>query len=79
VSTSADTVREQFIVAGTPDIIGPLLAILTADPETTVTSVSGPATQPERLSVAIAPGRAMALSAALEGLVLIEPDAPLSP
>ena len=49
-----------------------------ADPDATVTSVSGPETAPERLVVEIDPDRANALSVALGGRILIEPDAPRS-
>ena len=72
-------VVQAFIVAGTPDLLRPLLEFFVADPDATVTSVSGPETAPERLVVEIDPDRANALSVALGSRVLIEPDAPLHP
>lgn len=68
---------QPFVVAGTPDLVRPLLDILRADPNVTITSVSGSESAPERFVIEIDPNRANALSVALGGRVLIEPDAPL--
>ncbi len=71
---------EPFVVAGPPDVLRPLLELLEADPRATVTAVARDArSDPERLCVALAPGRAAALQSALGGLVLVEPDLPLQP
>ena len=70
---------EQFIVAGPPDAVGPLLSLLTTDPEADVVSVAGPPTAPERLVVVMEPERAAAFAQALGGRVLIEPDDPVTP
>jgi hypothetical protein len=65
---------EQFIVAGLPDVVGPLLSLLATDPDAEVVSVAGPPTAPERLVVVMDPERAVAFAQALGGRVLIEPD-----
>jgi hypothetical protein len=70
---------QAFIVAGASDVLRPLLELVVADPDATVTAVSGPETARERLVVEIDPDRANALSVALGSRVLIEPDAPLHP
>ncbi|MBO3085666.1 hypothetical protein [Cellulomonas fengjieae] len=69
---------EQFIVAGPPGVLRPLLDLLEADPETAVTGVTrNDQTDPERLTISIDPARAAAMRTALGTLVLIEPDEPL--
>lgn len=66
---------EQFIIAGDPSVLKPMLDILNADPESAVISVSrNNMTDPERLVVSMDPSRAAALQAALGALILIEPD-----
>ncbi len=66
---------EQFIIAGDPSVIRPVLDILNADPESAVVSVSrNHQTDPERLVVSMDPSRAAALQTALGALVIIEPD-----
>ena len=66
---------EQFIIAGDPSVLKPMLDILTADAESAVISVSrNHMTDPERLVVSMDPARAAALQVALGALVLIEPD-----
>jgi hypothetical protein len=66
---------EQFIIAGDPSVLKPVLDILNADPESAVISVSrNNMTDPERLVVSMDPSRAAALQVALGALVLIEPD-----
>jgi hypothetical protein len=69
---------EQFVVAGPPGVLRPLLDILEADPETAVHSVTrNGQTDPERLVISIDPVRADAMRTALGAMVLIEPDEPL--
>jgi hypothetical protein len=69
---------EQFIIAGDPSIMKPMLDIFNADPESAVLAVSrNSQTDPERLVVSMDPDRAAALQAAFGALVLIEPDNPL--
>lgn len=70
---------KQFIVAGLPDVVGPLLSLLATDPDAEVVSVAGPPTAPERLVVVMEPERAVAFAQALGGRVLIEPDDPVTP
>jgi hypothetical protein len=77
--TTGQPVAQPFVVAGAPDLLRPLLEFFVADPDATVTSVSGPETAPERLVVEIDPDRATALSVALGARILIEPDVPLNP
>ena len=66
---------EQFLIAGDPSVIRPLLDILNADTESAVLSVSrNNQHDPERLVVSMDPTRAAALKAAFGAVVLIEPD-----
>jgi hypothetical protein len=66
---------EQFIIAGDPSVMKPMLDILNADPESAVLAVSrNHQTDPERLVVSMDPSRAAALQTALGALVLIEPN-----
>jgi hypothetical protein len=66
---------EQFIIAGQPALLGPLLEILKTDPEVavlyTATNRSG---APTRLVVSMDPHRARALGVALGGRLIVEPD-----
>jgi hypothetical protein len=65
----------QFLIAGSPPVLAPLLDLLTADPDTDVVSVSrSPQGELRRLVVTMAPDRAAALGAALGDAVQVEPD-----
>jgi len=65
----------QFLIAGAPPVLAPLLDLLTADPDTDVLSVSrSPQGELRRLVVAMSPDRASALGAALGNSVQVEPD-----
>jgi len=65
----------QFLIAGTPPVLAPLLDLLTADPGTEVVSVSrSPQGELRRLVVSMAPDRAAALGAALGDAVQVEAD-----
>ena len=70
----------QFLIAGEPPVLGPLLDLLTADPDTDVVSVSrGPAGELRRLVVAMDPVRASALGVAFGDAVQVEPDVDVTP
>jgi hypothetical protein len=65
----------QFLIAGPPPVLAPLLDLLTADPDTDVVSVSrSPQGELRRLVVTMTQDRATALGAAFAGAVDVEPD-----
>lgn len=70
---------QQYLLAGPPAVLRPLLDLLGADPETAVHAVTRDArTDPTRLVVSMDPARADAWRVALGGVPLtIEPDAVL--
>lgn len=73
MSPSADV--GQFLIAGEPPVLAPLLDLLTADPDTDVLSVSrSPQGELRRLVVAMDPDRASALGTALGGNIVVEPN-----
>lgn len=65
----------QFLIAGPPPVLAPLLDLLTADADTDVVSVSrSPQGELRRLVVTMTQDRATALGAAFGGAVQVEPD-----
>jgi hypothetical protein len=65
----------QFLIAGAPPVLAPLLDLLTADPDTDVVSVArSPQGELRRLVVTMTPERASALTAAFGDDVQVEPD-----
>jgi hypothetical protein len=65
----------QFLIAGAPPVLAPLLDLLTADPDADVVSVSrGPQGELRRLVVSMTPDRAAALGTAFGGAVQVEAD-----
>jgi hypothetical protein len=72
---AADGEVGQFLIAGLPPVLAPLLDLLSADPDTDVVSVSrSPQGELRRLVVSMPQDRAAALGSAFGDAVQVEPD-----